>query len=239
MDRAMRLVFAAGLTLLLCGLAFAGYLVYLRKHPPVITQGTPGEQFVPPEWTIPAFKLVDQENRTTDRGAIEGHVSIVWFMYTHCPMICPMMNSQAAELQRKLKGTGVRFTAFSLDPSHDRPADLKAFGDKFDVDWSTFTLLTEPASADGTIPKTMQGREIYSRSLQRNVEDNPASKITLPGGAGGTMDEIVHGTEFFLVGPDGRVLGYFNSNKPDQMESLRERAIGAARALAEKGLVKP
>lgn len=228
MDRAMRMVLAGGLTLLLSGVAFLVYLGYLRSNPPARAQGAPTVSG--PALSFPSFSLVDQEGVARDRSVLEGRVSIVWFMFTRCPAICPAMSVQMEEMHRQLKGNGVRFVAFSLDPAHDTPAVLKEYGGRYAVDWSDWMFLTEPAG----VPVARTGWSIYTKHLHQYAEEKPESKP-------GMGTEIDHAMNFFLVGPDGNVLdqGWFNSKFPDELKQLRERAAGAAKHYREKGLLKP
>lgn len=230
MDRAMRLVLAAGVTLMVCGLSFIAYLGYVRSHPPVAKAA--GEQaMVGPDLVLPEFSLVDQEGTARDRRMLEGRVSVAWFMFTQCPLACPAMSIQMADLQKQLKGSGVRFAAFSLDPARDTPAALKEYGGRYGVDWSGWTFLTEPEAGRAKVKRT--GWDIFTKELHQFAEERETRD-----GLGNPSMTIEHGLNFFLVGPDGKVLGWFNSSRPDEMASLRERALGAARYYDEKGALK-
>lgn len=235
MDRAMRMMLAGGVTLLLSGVAFMAYLGYLHNNPPKADGGiVQGATVSGPALSIPAFSLMDQDGVAKDRSILEGRVSVVWFMFTHCKLACPTMSLQMADLQRKLKNTGVQFVAFSLDPAHDTPEVLKEYGAKFEVDWRNWTFLTEPS---GQAPKGI-GRSIYSHDLKQFVEDAENDPLTLPDK--GTMANILHAVNFFIVGPDGNVMdkGWYSSKWPQEMEDLRERAIAAQKHFSEKGLLK-
>lgn len=242
MDRAMRMMLAAGITLLVSGFAFMGYLGYLRSHPPTAgaadTRNGGKVSSDDERLSIPAFSLVDQDGNKQDRSILEGHVTVVWFMFTHCPLACPTMSMQAAEVQKQLRGSGVRFVAFSIDPANDTPAALKTYGDRFEIDWKTWTFLTEPDQRSGK----RTGWDIFTNNLHQYAEVKPAtppedSKPNQPP----APSEILHAVNFFLVGPDGNVLdqGWFNSNRPEDLKDLRERAIGAAKYYSEKSLLKP
>ncbi len=237
MDRAMRMVFAGGVTLLVCGLAFLVYLGYLHNNPSaVMAGGAPGKAAITgPALRIPAFTLVDQDNKPRDRGLLEGRISVVWFMFTHCPLACPAMSVQMAEMQKGLRNSGVQFVAFSLDPAHDTPAALRAYGDKYGIDWSNWTFLTEPAGS----PIKRTGWLIYADDLKQYVEETPANTLTLA--EGGTMPSIEHAVNFFVVGPDGEVLdhGWYSSLHPEELVALRERVLASLKFYGDKGRLKP
>lgn len=237
MDRTMRMLFAGGVTLVLSGVAFLFYLGYLQANPPTAAASdvVSKPSLIGPPLEIPAFSLVDQENRARDRSLLEGKVSVVWFMFTNCPLACPAMSLQMADMQKKLRNSGVQFVAFSLDAGHDTPAALKAYGDKFGVDWGNWVYLTEPAGQGAK----NTGRSIYSHDLKQFIEDTPDNAIKLVDGSG-TMPNIEHAVNFFLVGPDGNVLdrGWFSSKRPEELEQLRERALAAIKYFGGNGQLK-
>lgn len=234
----MRMTLAAGITLMVCGVAFMAYLGYLRSHPPAAMgagrmDGGDGQTISGPPLKIPAFSLVDQEGRPRDRSMLEGRVSVVWFMFTHCPLACPAMSIQMAELQKRLKASGVQFVAFTLDPVRDTPGVLKEYGDRYSIDWGNWTFLTEPNVGGHGAKRT--GWDIFTRDLNQYAEER---KVDPPAGAEpGRPPEttIDHGVNFFLVGPDGTVIKWFNSNRPEDMASLRERALATAKFYEDKG----
>lgn len=237
MDRTMRMVFAGGVTLLLGGLAFLVYLGYLHNNPTAARAngGSPGPAAITgPPLRIPPFSLVDQDNQPRDRGILEGRVSVVWFMFTHCPLACPAMSVQMAELQKGLRNSGVQFVAFSLDPVHDTPSALKTYGEKYGIDWSNWTFLTEPAGS----PTKRTGWSIYADDLMQYVEETPTNTLTLA--EGGTMANIEHAVNFFVVGPDGEVLdrGWYSSLHPEELVALRERVIASMKFYGDQGRLK-
>ena len=234
MERTMRMVLAGGLTQLLSGIAFLGYLVYLRNNPPTAAAATVAATppMAGPALTIPPFSLIDQDGKPRDRGVLEGRVSVVWFMFTHCPLACPTMSLQMADLQHKLKESGVQFVAFSIDPEHDTPEALKAYGAKYGVDWANWIYLTEPLET----PVSQTGRSIYARDLHQFIEETPDNTLTLADGKG-KMANIEHAVNFFVVGPDGVVLdrGWYSSLRADELDQLRERVIAALKYFGDKG----
>src|SRR5206468_2792921 len=58
---------------------------------------------------FPEFSLIDQDGRPVSESALNGRVTIVDFMFTHCPSICPRMSYEVQQLNQRLAGTTVRF----------------------------------------------------------------------------------------------------------------------------------
>ena len=76
---------------------------------------------------------------------IKGHITVMGFIYTHCPDICPMTTHNMYLTEKQLKEDGienVRFVALSFDPDRDTPEVLTQFAKIRELDFNTWTLLT-------------------------------------------------------------------------------------------------
>jgi cytochrome oxidase Cu insertion factor (SCO1/SenC/PrrC family) len=86
--------------------------------------------------------LLDGAARTHSLSALtHGKITLLTFFYTYCvdPLGCPFAHVTLAQLRDRVRGdralTGqVRFISISLDPTHDTPAAIAAYGRTFDVD---------------------------------------------------------------------------------------------------------
>lgn len=144
-------------------------------------------------WTageaIPDVPLVDQSGAAFSLGDTRGHWLALGFVYTRCPKAeaCPMTMSRLVALDAAAheRDLDLRLLAVTLDPAHDTPARLAAFGERYGVDTDRFRLATGEA-------------ELVSEALPSlfNV-------IALPG-AGETLD---HTVRIALLDPDGRTAG--------------------------------
>ena len=74
---------------------------------------------------------------------------------------------------------------------------------------------------------TMQ--QIVKDSLQFELQPDTTRTIPLPDGT--TMQNITHPTKLILVGPDRRVLGFYDPNLIEDVDRLRIRAKIAAERL--------
>ena len=54
-----------------------------------------------------------------------GHWTIVTFLYTHCPDVCPLVTNQLVAAQRV--DTDLRVIAVSVDPKRDTPSAVRTF----------------------------------------------------------------------------------------------------------------
>jgi protein SCO1/2 len=80
------------------------------------------------------FKLIDQDGKPITEAALQGHPSLVFFGYTHCPDICPTMLFELSEVMHALgPDAGKTLALFvSVDPDRDTPAVMKDYLSSFD-----------------------------------------------------------------------------------------------------------
>ncbi|MGC4001481.1 MAG: SCO family protein [Anaeromyxobacter sp.] len=82
--------------------------------------------YAPPDVT-----LIDQDGRpvAVAEALAQGGPLVVNFIFTTCTTICPVMSASFAGLQRQLgaAGEGLRMVSITIDPAHDRPAELEAY----------------------------------------------------------------------------------------------------------------
>jgi protein SCO1 len=86
--------------------------------------------------------LLDAAGRSVDLAALtHGKITLLTFFYTYCidPLGCPFAHTTLANLRDRIRSDGrlesrVRFVSVSLDPTHDTPANILAYGKEFTVD---------------------------------------------------------------------------------------------------------
>ena len=116
------------------------------------------------------------------------------------------MTSNMASLQEKITDENlenVQLVSFSVDPDYDSPEVLKEYAEQYDADLSTWSFLT------GYDFDTI--KELSIKSF-RNLVQEPE-----PG-----SDQVMHGTRFFLVDPDGKIIKNYDGVKADEMDSIVE-----------------
>jgi len=85
---------------------------------------------VVPQTKAPAIALHDAAGTPVTLASRRGHWTLVTFIYTHCPDVCPLIAANLNEALRELHAatTGVRVLAVSVDPKGDTPAAVRAYG---------------------------------------------------------------------------------------------------------------
>ena len=177
--RALAVVAAAGA---LAALAAGLWLV--RSEPP------------PPHlYPLPAFALVDDEGKPFGPERLAGRTSVVNFIFTSCPTVCPALTAKMARLQATVAEPSVQFVSVSVDPANDTPEVLRAYGERFGRDPARWTFVTGELGA-----------------VKRAVEEGFKVAMDGAGKPGATAFDIVHGEHFVLVDRAGTIRGYY---RPD------------------------
>jgi protein SCO1/2 len=96
--------------------------------------------------TKKSYELVNQDSaRVKFPDVIKGKTTVMGFIYTHCPDICPMTTHNMFLTEQKLKKEAiedVNFVALSFDPERDKPSVLKKFAEIRGIDFKNWLLLT-------------------------------------------------------------------------------------------------
>lgn len=168
---------------------------------------------------VPRFTLVNQDGETVTQDIFEDGVVIVDFMFTNCPTICPMMTGVMADLTDRLADTKVKFVSMSVDPEHDTPEVLKAYGQRVSADFDRWTFLTGDYDAVENI--------VYG-ALRFNLSTTD-EKVTLQDGS--EMNFIMHPSKLVLVRPGRDVVNIYQYDDPEAIDRLEDRARWEAAAL--------
>ncbi|SOB87681.1 protein SCO1/2 [Sphingomonas guangdongensis] len=106
-------------------LALAPLAACSGSAPPAAVQTEPGG----------AFTLTDTNGRTVTDRSLRGKPYAIFFGFARCPDVCPTALARLALLHKRLGPEATRLnTVFvSVDPEHDKPADIASFLSMFDV----------------------------------------------------------------------------------------------------------
>jgi protein SCO1 len=140
---------------------------------------------------VPPFQLTSQTGETFERRALDGHVWVADFIFTSCPGPCPRMSSQMHEIQSATADMpDVKLVSFTVDPAHDTPAVLAAYGKHF---------LAQP------------GRWYFLTGAQNRLDAIGRAGFKL-NPVDGSLD---HSTRFVLVDRAARIRSYYASSDDD------------------------
>ncbi len=114
--------------------------------------------------TKKSYNLINQEGESrVFPDFIKGKITVMGFIFTHCPDICPMTTHNMYLTEKELKKNGiedVKFVALSFDPERDSPEVMKRFAEVRELDFSSWTLLTGEKSTVNDLMKRFDVKAI-------------------------------------------------------------------------------
>lgn len=145
---------------------------------------------------IADFSLTDQDGQPFEVASLDGQVWVASFLFTSCSATCPTLAGYLSNLQSRLSGYRgrVRIVSITVDPEHDDPAALTAFGERFGRQPAMWTLLTGNPDAV---------RVVLSRAFlqpdpeRREIDEAPGY-------------DVFHGTSVLLVDRTRTCRGVFS-----------------------------
>ncbi len=136
------------------------------------------------------FALIDHTGTARTEQDFRGKLLLVYFGFTYCPDVCPadLQNIGLALDQLGTAGGRVQPLFVTLDPERDTPAHLADYVPAF------HPRLIGLTGDDAAIRAAADAYKVYY------------AKVTNEGGNDYTVD---HTAFIYLMGPDGRYLGFF------------------------------
>jgi len=123
--------------------------------------------------TKKSYNLINQEGADVKfPEIIRGSITVLGFIYTHCPDICPMTTHNMYLTERELKKANindVKFVALSFDPDRDSPEVLKKFAEIRELDFKNWTLLTGEKS---TVNDLLRRFDVKAIKTDENVDED-------------------------------------------------------------------
>jgi protein SCO1/2 len=94
---------------------------------------------------IPDFSLTDQQGEPFAFKSLVGKIVLLTFVYTTCPDVCPLVTISMGSVQKDLspkERESVYLLSVTTDPEIDKPEILKSYGERHQVDFTNWSLLT-------------------------------------------------------------------------------------------------
>jgi len=94
---------------------------------------------------IPDFSLTAQNGEPLEFKTLRGKVVLLTFVYTTCPDVCPLVTVSMRSVQKGLDAKereSVFLLSVTTDPEIDKPEILKSYGERHQVDFTNWSLLT-------------------------------------------------------------------------------------------------
>jgi protein SCO1/2 len=160
---------------------------------------------------VPAFSLVDERGQPFTEAALRGHVTIVSFIFTRCPDICPVTSLKMQHLQEQTFDVGdkVKLLSISIDPAYDTPERLAAYAPRYQADTTRWRFITGPVDRVNAL-----------------VEKGLMTSMIAEGERNG-IPKITHRGYLALIDPQLHIRGFFEQDDPGL-----QMLVKAARFLA-------
>lgn len=154
---------------------------------------------------VPPFEFTGHRGDPFSLENMKGTISIVDFIFTTCPDICPVMSARMKSLY-ELYGDSekVQFVSFSVDPDNDTIPKLKEYADKLGVNNDRWTFVRGPIE---------EIVELSEKGFYLPANDLPMG----------------HSSRFVLVDRDGMIRGYYESLETEKINLLKEHIVELAR----------
>ena len=143
--------------------------------------------------TLPAFSLQQSDGTPLVPGELQGHWTLVFLGFTHCPDVCPTTLAQLAQAQKRWaalpEASRPRVLFVSVDPERDTPDRIGEYAHAFHRD-------TLAATAD------VPALERFARSLSLVFMKAPAGE-----GVPADQYSVDHSAALAVLDPKGRMAG--------------------------------
>lgn len=147
---------------------------------------------------VPEFRFQNQDGEPFGLDDLLGHVWVADFIYIKCQGPCPAMTVDMKKLQDLTEDIpGLRLVTFTVDPERDTVEDLKSYAQNTDADPERWTFLR------GEVKDL---KRVMIDGFKMGDPNNPLN----------------HSTRFCLVDQTGRVRGYYDHRRGDEMVRLRK-----------------
>ncbi|RKQ14066.1 SCO family protein [Oceanobacillus bengalensis] len=149
------------------------------------------------------FEFTTQDKEALALEELKGEWWIADFIFTNCTTVCLPMTSNMSKIQDKMReeNLGAQLISFSVDPKYDTPEVLKEYAESYQADLENWTFLT------GYDFQTI--KELSVKSFQSALEKPPEGS-----------DQVMHGTRFYLVNPEGEVVKNYKGVESESIEQI-------------------
>lgn len=130
--------------------------------------------------TKKSYNLINQEGKeVVFPDIIKRQITVMGFIFTHCPDICPMTTHNMYLTERELKKIridDVKFVALSFDPDRDSPEVLKKFAEVRELDFKSWTLLT---GEKNTVNDLLKRFDVKAIKTDESIDEDGNSEYSM------------------------------------------------------------
>ena len=153
--------------------------------------------------SVQGFSMLDADSNLVTDEITKGKIVVADFIFTTCQSICPKMSVQMMRVQDAFKDdSSVVILSFTVDPEHDTPSVLKAYGQKHNAIPGKWFFLT--------------GEKDSIYHLARHSYFVTAME------GDGVVDDFVHSEQVVLVDSEKHIRGFYDGTKTEDINRLIE-----------------
>ncbi|WP_449539442.1 SCO family protein [Ferdinandcohnia sp. Marseille-Q9671] len=145
---------------------------------------------------LPAATLLDSNYESFNIKELDEKYALLTFMYTSCGDVCPVLETNFAEIYENIpadiRGEDIVLLSISFDPEHDSPSVLHAYSEHFGADGDQWKMAT-----------------IQDKKELEGVLD-ALEVIVIPNEYGG----YEHNSAFYVINPEGKLTNIFDYQSP-------------------------
>ena len=164
------------------------------------------------------MELIDAKGQKRRFGDLKGKVWLVSHVFTRCPGQCAGVCAAINELLGKVQQDEfLHVVSVSLDPEHDKPAQLDAFAQKHKLERDNWWFVTGDSK-----PLESYMREVFWMSAQERPESQRSN----------ANDLFTHEPRVVLVDHTMKIRGWFYPFDPPSaaaLEKLIKETVDAAK----------
>jgi len=169
---------------------------------------------------VPDFLLTDQNNKAISNEFLLGQVYVLEFFFSTCPSICPIMNRNLLDIEKKFDTEkGFSIISITINPKYDTPEVLKNHAEHLGVTSENWHFLTTES-------------QDYIHKLAKKFNIYVGENIDAPGG-------FEHSGLFALIDKNGKIRSrkdnfgnpilYYTALNYDDKDGFDENPIGKFR----------
>jgi protein SCO1/2 len=211
-NRATLLILVVALA---AGIGLWAGLRYTRPDAPALPQ-TQAVRLFPQPRALPPFSLNQSDGTRLVPGELQGHWTIVFLGFTHCPDVCPTTLAELAQAQKRWESmpdsVRPRVLFVSVDPERDTAINTGEYAHAFHRD----TL-----AATGDLPAL----EDFARGLSLVF-----MKVPPEAGAPADRYNVDHSATLAVLDPKGRMAGILQPPLVPQAIAADLQALTSAMA---------
>lgn len=146
---------------------------------------------------VEEIRLDTSAGGTLSTGDLDGRVYVVDFIFTSCQMACPLMTAKMKKLADEFAAApDLRLLSVTTDPGTDTVEVLHEYAARFGIDESRWIF----------------GRAPVEELVRLSEKEFLLGASGFPAG---------HSLKFVLVDRDRQIRGYYDSEDPGELETLR------------------